>query len=84
MAEERSGRGTDYVNFPIFINRLRKALKNANSDWGVLVTLPASFWYLQHFDIVQLEEDVDWFNIMSYDMHGSWDLTTDWGKKHGA
>ncbi|OIW28356.1 glycoside hydrolase [Coniochaeta ligniaria NRRL 30616] len=83
-APDRSGRGEDYANFPVFIGRLRKALKNANSNWGISITLPASFWYLQHFDIVKLEKDVDWFNVMTYDMHGAWDLTTDWGKVHGA
>ncbi|RYP16400.1 hypothetical protein DL767_010189 [Monosporascus sp. MG133] len=29
---------------------------------------------LQHFDIQNLERSVDWFNITSYDIHGSWDI----------
>lgn len=48
------------------------------------MAIPASFWYLQHFDIVRLQSSVDWFNVMTYDVHGAWDLTTDWGKAHGA
>lgn len=44
----------------------------------VSLTLPASFWYLQHFDISNLQKHVDWFNIMSYDVHGSWDIDSDW------
>lgn len=40
----------------------------------VSLTLPASYWYLQHFDIKNLEKHVDWFNMMSYDVHGSWDI----------
>lgn len=44
----------------------------------ISLTLPASYWYLQHFDIASLEPLVDWFNIMSYDMHGSWDIKNRW------
>jgi chitinase len=40
---------------------------------GLTITLPTSYWYLQHFDVVKLMESVDWFNIMSYDLHGKWD-----------
>lgn len=29
---------------------------------------------LQHFDIQRLERSVNWFNIISYDIHGSWDI----------
>lgn len=32
---------------------------------------------LQHFDIKNLQKSVDWFNIMSYDIHGSWDIDND-------
>jgi hypothetical protein len=37
-----------------------------------------SFWYLQHFDIVELEKWVDFFNVMSYDLHGLWDKGNRW------
>jgi hypothetical protein len=40
--------------------------------------LPASYWYLQHFDIVELSKHVEFFNIMSYDMHGGWDQGNKW------
>jgi chitinase len=33
---------------------------------------------LQHFDIANLQEHVDWFNIMSYDIHGAWDIGNKW------
>jgi chitinase len=35
---------------------------------GVSITLPASYWYLRGFDIVNLEKYVDFFNIMTYDI----------------
>ncbi|KAK4149689.1 chitinase [Chaetomidium leptoderma] len=40
---------------------------------GISITLPASYWYLRGFDIVNLEPHVDFFNIMTYDIHGVWD-----------
>ena len=27
---------------------------------------------MQNFDIVNLEKTVDWFNVMTYDLHGTW------------
>ncbi|KAK7423090.1 hypothetical protein QQZ08_009257 [Neonectria magnoliae] len=76
-AEERSGREEDFQNFPRFIANLKKALKSSGRD-EVSKTLPASMWYLKHFDIVNLEKHVDFFNIMSYDLHGTWDKGNKW------
>lgn len=41
-----------------------RELKAAAGKLGVTLTLPNSYWYLQGFDIINLEEHVDWFNIM--------------------
>lgn len=30
------------------------------------MTLPTSFWYLQHFDVKSIQDSVDWFNFMTY------------------
>ncbi|KAH7119486.1 putative class V chitinase [Dactylonectria estremocensis] len=76
-AEDRSGREEDFKNFPTFIANLKKALKSTGRD-EVSLTLPASMWYLKHFDIVNLEKHVDFFNIMSYDLHGTWDKGNQW------
>ena len=35
----------------------------------------ASYWYMRNFDIVKLQPLVDWFNVMTYDLHGTWDST---------
>ncbi|KAJ4179366.1 hypothetical protein NW767_014633 [Fusarium falciforme] len=72
VTTERSGRKEDYANFPKFIANLKKALKSSGRD-ELSLTLPASYWYLQHFDIVRLEPYVDFFNMMTYDLHGTWD-----------
>ncbi len=41
--------------------------------WGISLTLPTSYWYLRWFDVENLSKHVDWFNLMSYDLHGKWD-----------
>lgn len=41
-------------------------------SYGISITLPSSFWYLQHFDVVTMQDYLDWFNVMSYDIHGTW------------
>ncbi|KAI4621511.1 hypothetical protein J4E80_003881 [Alternaria sp. BMP 0032] len=71
VSEERAGRKADFDNFPKFMARLKKTL--SASSKGLTITLPASYWYLQHFDLVNLADSVNWFNIMSYDLHGTWD-----------
>ncbi len=30
---------------------------------------------MRNFDIVSIEPIIDWFNIMTYDLHGTWDGT---------
>ena len=78
VAEERGGRPSDFQAFPVFMRNLRSAFRNAGKSWGVTLTLPSSFWYMQHFDIVKLEPVVDWFNMMEYDIHGTWDAMSVW------
>lgn len=69
VADDRGGRPADYVNFVTFMSEL----KSAADKLGITLTLPSSYWYLKGFDIVNLEKHVDWFNFMSYDIHGTWD-----------
>ncbi|KAF7171570.1 hypothetical protein CNMCM5623_003945 [Aspergillus felis] len=78
VADDRGGKKEDFKNFPIFIANLKQALQAAGGRSEVSITLPASYWYLQHFDIVKLQRHVDFFNIMSYDLHGTWDQGNKW------
>ncbi|KAH6696866.1 putative class V chitinase [Plectosphaerella plurivora] len=77
VADDRGGRGEDYENIVTFARRMKNALKTTKRN-GFTITIPASYWYLQHFDIKGLEPHVDWFNIMSYDLHGTWDMENQW------
>ncbi|KAA8896314.1 chitinase [Sphaerosporella brunnea] len=72
-APERSGNTADFANYVSFLKNLKNALGSSGHNYGLSITLPASYWYLQNFDIVSMEPIVDWFNMMSYDLHGTWD-----------
>ena len=56
---------------------LRTAFDNAgHSDW--LITVATSInpdKLAAGYDLVAMAPYVDWFNIMSYDIYGSWDST---------
>ncbi len=57
---------------------MRKAFDNEDPGWTITVTLPTSYWYLRGFDVERLQNYVSWFNLMSYDLHGTWDHGNKW------
>ncbi|OJJ69171.1 hypothetical protein ASPBRDRAFT_57699 [Aspergillus brasiliensis CBS 101740] len=75
VTDERGGRPEDFVNFVTLVKRLRERLNQTGRKYGISITLPTSYWYLRGFDIVNLEPHVDFLNVMSYDIHGTWDAT---------
>ncbi|KAM5500013.1 putative chitinase [Microsporum canis] len=78
VASERGGSDVDYDNYVSWLANLRVALDGAGKGYGLSLTLPSSYWYLQHFDIAKMAKSVDWFNMMSYDLHGLWDQNNKW------
>lgn len=52
QAKDRAGRDADFANFPKFMASLKKMMDGG--DKGLTIILPASYWYLQHFDIKKL------------------------------
>lgn len=73
VAPDRQGSPADLQNYVFLLQELRKAM---GSQYGLSITIPTSYWYLQGFDIANLEASVDWFNLMAYDLHGVWDGTS--------
>lgn len=59
-ADDRGGVDADYDNYVSFLANLRAALDNESKSYGLTITLPSSYWYLQHFDVVNLVKHVDW------------------------
>lgn len=64
-APDRGGVPADTENFVAFLQELRAAF---GSNLGISCTLPSSYWYLQWFDVKSMQNYVDWFNFMSYDL----------------
>lgn len=62
QAEDRGGKPADTAKYVALANELKAEL----GPKGLSMTLPTSYWYLQHFDVEYLQEYVDWFNFMSY------------------
>lgn len=81
-ADDRGGREEDFFNMPKFIRNMRMALLGNGKRNGLTVTVPASYWYLRHFDLRGMKQYVDWFNIMTYDLHGTWDTPESWLGNH--
>lgn len=69
----RGGRPTDTSNLSLLVRELRLAL---GSQYGLSLTLPASYSSLRAFDLAAMSPHVDFFNLMSYDLHGAWDADT--------
>ncbi|KAI0437933.1 family 18 glycosyl hydrolase [Xylaria telfairii] len=70
QADDRGGLTADKANYVSLVKELRSAFGNR---YGISMTLPTSYWYLQHFDLEAIQAHVDWFNFMTYDLHGVWD-----------
>ncbi|KAI4234841.1 MAG: hypothetical protein L6R40_006630 [Gallowayella cf. fulva] len=73
-ADDRGGKQGDTANYVLLVKEMKAAFSRKYGKAGLSVTLPASYWYLQHFDVKSMQPHVDWFNVMSYDIHGSWPL----------
>ncbi|KAK2013706.1 bacteriodes thetaiotaomicron symbiotic chitinase [Colletotrichum eremochloae] len=73
-AGDRGGRDEDTANFVLLMKTLRNAFDAASTrHLGLTFTIPSSFWYLRWFDMPGLLQYADWTNLMSYDLHGTWD-----------
>jgi len=69
-ADDRGGNSADSANYVLLAQDIRAAF---GTRYGISMTLPTSYWYLQHFDLPGIQKHIDWFNLMSYDLHGVWD-----------
>lgn len=71
---ERGGKREDYNNYVLMTKELRSAFNAAPEDYTLTVAIAGSITKLEMgFDLKGLSEYVDWFNLMAYDLWGSWD-----------
>ncbi|KJZ72491.1 hypothetical protein HIM_08160 [Hirsutella minnesotensis 3608] len=73
VAKDRGGVKEDFDNYARLLRRMRERFNSTGKRYGISIAIPASYWYLRGFNLKALEPSVDWFNIMTYDMHGTWD-----------
>ncbi|KAL4865512.1 glycoside hydrolase superfamily [Aspergillus spectabilis] len=66
--EERGGRTGELENFSKWMKNLRAQLENSGTNYQ----------YLQYYDIKKLENPVDWFNLVSYDIRDTEDMLNTW------
>ncbi|KAL1858931.1 hypothetical protein Daus18300_009801 [Diaporthe australafricana] len=69
-APDRGGKLQDIDNFVTLVREMRAAF---GTKYGISLTLPASYWYLRWFKPKEMEPYVDFFGLMTYDLHGPWD-----------
>lgn len=73
---DRGGKTADTANLALFTKEARAAF---GTQYGLSVTLPSGYLYMRNFDLAGMAEHVDFFNLMSYDIHGIWDKNTTGG-----
>lgn len=71
--DDRGGTPQDGENYTLLLKELQAAMAASGRKYIVTFTAPTSYWYLRHFDLKNMEQYVDWINLMSYDLHGTWD-----------
>lgn len=72
-APDRGGKPEDVENFVSLLKTLRQTFDANSRSLGLTFTAPSSYWYLRWFDLPNLIKYADWINLMSYDLHETWD-----------
>ncbi|KAJ5720849.1 uncharacterized protein N7483_008783 [Penicillium malachiteum] len=70
-----AGSSDEGDNYLAFLKLVRSYLP---SDSILSITAPSSYWYLKQFPISDMADVVDYINYMTYDLHGTWDLGSEW------
>jgi chitinase len=65
----------DKRNFVLLIEAIRSAFDNSNEDLQLTMAVPVSSLILDlGYDLSGLAKGIDFFNLMTYDIHGDWDI----------
>ncbi len=79
--ETNSRRSEDKKNFTLLIKKLREKLDERSSADGkqYLLTIAgaAGSWYVNNTELELIHPYLDYANVMTYDIHGTWDKYTD-------
>lgn len=64
---------SDRDNFSKLIELFRKKMNNIRPGLLLTAAIPARGADLWKFNLKQDQENMNWFNVMTYDFHGGWD-----------
>lgn len=78
VADDRGGIDEDFDNYVLLVSEIRQTFDIQDPGWEITMAITSSYWYLRGFAINRLERYVDWFNVMTYDIHGAWDQDILW------
>lgn len=65
------GEEEDKENYTLFIEELRRQVKFANKDYLVTAALPGGPFTSSRYNIGDLNNHLDYYLLMTYDLHGS-------------
>ncbi len=72
-------RPDDAHNYTLLVTELRQQLDlqglSDGKDYLITVAAPAGYSTMDNFDLTGMAAVIDWFNVMTYDYHGAWEMT---------
>ena len=75
-----AGRPEDKENFSLLLGELRRQLdelgKEANQHYLLTIAAPIGPGTIRNIEPEAIASSVDWINLMGYDFHGIWEMTT--------
>ncbi len=73
-------RPEDKQNFTLLLKTLREMLNKQEAidgkDYVLTFAGAAGSWYLKNIELMEINKYIDYANIMTYDIHGSWEPLT--------
>lgn len=73
-------RPEDKHNYTLLLEELDKQIQvqeaQDNKDYLLTIASPAGFDKTENYELGEMSQHLDWFNVMTYDYHGAWEKTT--------
>eukprot|EP00567_Pseudictyota_dubia_P005800 CAMPEP_0197449198 /NCGR_PEP_ID=MMETSP1175-20131217/20345_1 /TAXON_ID=1003142 /ORGANISM="Triceratium dubium, Strain CCMP147" /LENGTH=895 /DNA_ID=CAMNT_0042981233 /DNA_START=206 /DNA_END=2894 /DNA_ORIENTATION=+ len=70
---DRCGTSDDKTNYALLVEAIRTAFDDGGHDFLITMAIPVSEFRLgEGYDLLSLSQNLDWFNIMTYDIAGTW------------
>ncbi|KAK9775004.1 putative chitinase [Seiridium cardinale] len=68
----------DTSNLVSLVSEMRTVFTEKDPSWEITVALPMQYLNMRYFNLDDLSDQVDFFNVMTYDLHGPWDQPYLW------